>query len=139
MQFVEFGMILSEEHGIAFLLQNVEHNDLVSPLFQPAARHVERLLRTDVPVASYGMAVHPYLPFAEGFHVEEGVAHLLQGERPLVIAAVAMDITGCVGQWLSGSDGLADGGIVVGNGANLHVTSWPSASACNVASRVIPL
>ena len=63
----------------------VEDDDLILALLQPAARHEERLLRTNLPEAAHGVAVHPDHAFAPGLHVEERIARLVQLEGGAVV------------------------------------------------------
>ena len=65
---------------------DVEHDDLVLTLLQPATGDIERLLRTDIPVATYGVAVDIDLSLAPILKVEERVADLLQVEVTTVVA-----------------------------------------------------
>ena len=86
LQFVQFGNVLSPDYG--FLRSgNVEYNDFVLAFLQPAAGHIECLLRTYTPDAAHSMSVHPYLSLAPGLEVEEGVAHFLQVEVAAVVAS----------------------------------------------------
>src|ERR1039457_6785890 len=58
-----------------------EHDDLVASPLEPGTGEEERLLRTDVPVATEVDAVHEHDPLVPGAHVEEGVAGALERKR----------------------------------------------------------
>ena len=63
LQLVELRLSLSPDYSL-LRTNHVEHNYLVLTFLQPAARHVERLLRTDAPDAAHGMTVHIHLSLA---------------------------------------------------------------------------
>src|SRR4029077_10240909 len=64
----------------------VEYYDLVVAVFEPHARHIESLLRTDVPEAPDGVTVDPHRAFAKGANVEKGVSCLGEIELSLIEA-----------------------------------------------------
>jgi hypothetical protein len=65
---------------------DVEDEDLVLTLLEPATGHVESLLRTDLPEAAEAVAVDIDEALAPGGEVEEGVGLLVYGEGALVVA-----------------------------------------------------
>ena len=71
---------------LAARAHDVEDDDLILSLLQPAARHIQRLLRTNIPVTADSMAIDIDLTLAPVLEVEEGVAHLLQVEVATVVA-----------------------------------------------------
>ena len=89
-QLIQFGKVLTEENRL-LRSYNIEDNHLVATRFQPTARYIERLLRTDVPEAPDGMAIDIDLTLTEVLHIEEGItnAFLLQIEiAPAVAPAI---------------------------------------------------
>ena len=91
-ELVEFRLGAAGAHGLARGADDVEHYHLVAALLEPASRHVERLLRADVPVAAYGVVVDVDKALAEGLHVEEGVAGLSEREVAPVVSAAALGV-----------------------------------------------
>ena len=65
---------------------DVENDDFVSAFLKPAARHIERLLRTNRPETAYGMTIDIDLTLTPLFHIKEGVAHFAKVEITAIIA-----------------------------------------------------
>ena len=65
---------------------HVEDDHLVLSLLEPAARHIECLLRTDRPEPSDGTPIDIDLSFPESLHVQIRVAHLIQLEITPIVA-----------------------------------------------------
>ena len=91
-QLVQFGEVLTEENRL-LRSHNIEDNHLVATRFQPTTRYIERLLRTDVPETSDGMAIDIDLALAKVLHIEEGItdAFLLQIEIAPAVAPAIKD------------------------------------------------
>ena len=91
LQLVQFRFGLAPDDSLAGS-HHVEHDDLVLALLQPAARHVECLLRTDAPDAAHGVAVDPHLALAPRLEIEERVAHLREVEVAAIVAALTHQV-----------------------------------------------
>lgn len=65
---------------------DIEDDDLVFAFFEPTAGNIEGLLGANGPEAANGVTIDVDLTFAPGFHVEEGITGLFEGEVATVIA-----------------------------------------------------
>ena len=59
---------------------HIEYDDLVLALLEPATRHIECLLRTNLPDSTHGVTIDIYQALAPSLEVEECIAWLLQIE-----------------------------------------------------------
>ncbi len=75
---------------------DVHHDDFVLALAEPAAGHVERLLRAYLPEAADGVPVDVYLALAPCLHVDERVARLAEVERGAVASRHLLSVGGAV-------------------------------------------
>ena len=65
---------------------DIEDDHLVFAFFEPTAGDIKGLLGANGLEAAYGMAIDVDLAFAPGFHVEEGITGLFEGEVAAVVA-----------------------------------------------------
>ena len=87
LKLVEFRLCLTPDNSF-LRADDVEHDDFVLALLQPAAGHVERLLRAYRPDAAHGVTVYVDLTLAPRLEVEECVAYLLQRKVAAVVAGL---------------------------------------------------
>ena len=69
-----------------FRTDNILHDNLILTFLKPATRHIQRLLRTDFPEASYCMSVDIDLTLAPSFQIKERIAGFLQIECSTIAA-----------------------------------------------------
>ena len=84
-QYIENWLLQSLYHSF-FRTFQVENDNLIHSLFQPATRHKERLLRTDFPKTPHRMAVHPHHTFAPGTHIEERIIRFRKFESRFIVS-----------------------------------------------------
>src|ERR1019366_7517826 len=65
-------------------VQQIQHDRFVGARLQPRGWYKERLLRTHAPVAAQIVTVDPDQAFAPTTHIQEGVAHPREAERPTI-------------------------------------------------------
>ena len=76
---------VQSDDGRLFRTFQVKNNDFVHSFFQPAPRHEQSLLRTDLPETSHGTAIHPYHTFSPWLHIQECISHLIQGKSGAIV------------------------------------------------------
>ena len=91
-EFINNGLLQTFDGTLATRAHDIENDDFILTFLQPTAWHVERLLRTDVPVATHGMTVDIDLSLAPVLEVEESVAHLIYIKVAAIVAATEDEV-----------------------------------------------
>ena len=75
--------------SLALRTNDIEHDDLILALLQPASWQIQGLLRTDLPETPQGMTIDIYLSLAESLHINKGVAHLIYIKEATIVASLS--------------------------------------------------